>query len=265
MMEAAQNNTFFNWVSYIINNYAMWFVKGAGITLLVALSGTIIGFLIGLVIGILRTIKHGNDQRFTLKGGLLHVLNLILNVYIEVFRGTPMMVQAMVIYYGLSEALGIDLPALSAGILIVSINTGAYMAEIIRGGIQSIDKGQTEAARAIGMTHAQTMFSTILPQAIRNILPAIGNEFVINIKDTSVLNVISVVELYFQTKTVRGLTFRTYEVFLVTAAIYLFLTITITQLLRLLEKKLDGPDGYKIYSPSAVPNSQLNARGKGDI
>ena len=126
-------------------------------------------------------------------------------MYIEFFRGTPMIVQAMVIYYGSALAFGIDMDRTTAAIFIVSINTGAYMAEIVRGGVISIEKGQFEAAQAIGMNHIQTMWNVVLPQVIRNILPATGNQFIINIKDTSVLNVIGVTELYFQTKTVAGI------------------------------------------------------------
>lgn len=155
-----------------------------------------------------------------------------------------MMVQSMVIFYGIAMTTGVQLNRIAAGILIVSINTGAYMAEIVRGGIISIDRGQFEAAHAIGMTHWQTMKCVVLPQAIRNILPATGNEFVINIKDTSVLNVISVTELFFQTKSAAGTYFRFFEAYAIAAAIYFILTFTVTRLLKLLEKKLDGPKNY---------------------
>ncbi|MCL2694812.1 MAG: amino acid ABC transporter permease [Clostridiales bacterium] len=256
--------TFFPAVWYILENYGSWFLRGAGITMLIALTGTVIGFIIGLGVGVVRTIPAPRGGKFSLKKILLKLSNILLNIYIEVFRGTPMMVQAMVIYFGLSEAIGVNLSPLTAGIIIVSINTGAYMAEVVRGGIQSIDKGQTEAARSIGMNHTKTMLHVILPQAIRNILPATGNEFVINIKDTSVLNVISVVELYFQTKSVRGALFKTYEVFLITAAIYFVLTFTVTRLLRLVEKKMDGPSGYTIFTSSTMPQGRLlrGRRGK---
>ncbi len=261
-MDTIVDRTFFEWVFFIIDRYGEWFIKGAGITMLIALSGTIIGFFIGLVVSVIRTIPlDKNVQRFSAKAIILKVVNFMLTCYIEIFRGTPMMVQAVVIYYGLMEGFGFDISPLAAGIVIVSINTGAYMAEVIRGGIESIDKGQTEAAHAVGMTHAQTMISVILPQAIRNILPATGNEFVINIKDTSVLNVISVTELFFMTKSVKGAIFRTYEVFLVAAVIYFVLTFTVTRILRLLEKKLDGPDSYTIYGSSTMVDSKfkLNA------
>ena len=155
-----------------------------------------------------------------------------------------MIVQAMVIYYGSALAFGMDMDRITAAIFIVSINTGAYMAEIVRGGIVSIDKGQFEAAHAIGMNHFQTMMNVVLPQDIRNILPATGNQFVINIKDTSVLNVISVSELYFQTKSIAGNNFRYFESFFVACILYLIMTFTVTRILRYVEKKMDGPDNY---------------------
>lgn len=248
--------SFWDWVSLIVGHYGQMFVQGAGITVLIAMTGTIAGFLIGLLVAAVRTIPvFPQDHR--LKKAGLKLVNILLSIYIEVFRGTPMMVQAMIVYYGLMEAFQIDLKPLTAGILIVSINTGAYMAEIVRGGIESIDKGQFDAAHAIGMTHWQTMASVILPQAIRNILPATGNEFVINIKDTSVLNVISVSELFFVTKTVKGIALRTFETFFVAGVIYLFLTFTITRILRFIEKKMDGADHYTIHGSSTLPDSEI--------
>ncbi|MDF2535303.1 MAG: glnP [Bacillales bacterium] len=252
-------NSFFDWVVYIIENYGTWFLRGAGVTLLIALSGTIIGSIIGLMIGVVKTISISNHAgRFSLKRIGLKLVNILLTVYIEVFRGTPMIVQAVVIYFGLAEIWGIDLDPIVAGIIIVSINTGAYMSEVVRGGIQSVDKGQTEAAHAIGMTHMQTMLYVVLPQTIRNILPATGNEFVINIKDTAVLNVISVTELFFMTKSVKGVIFRTYETFLVAGAIYLVLTLIVTRILRYVEKRMDGPSSYTIFGSSTMPEQILN-------
>ena len=231
----------FEWVVKIISEYGPMFIRGAGDTLLISMIGTIIGSFIGLLIGVVRTIPI--PERGS-KRGFLKVINGILSVYIEFFRGTPMIVQAMVIYYGSDQALGIGMNPLFAGIFIVSINTGAYMAEIVRGGIVSIDKGQFEAAHAIGMKHIQTMINVVLPQVIRNILPATGNEFVINIKDTSVLNVISVTELYFQTKSVAGNNFRYFESFFVASILYFVMTFTVTRILRAIERKIDGPDNY---------------------
>lgn len=168
-----------------------------------------------------------------------------------------MIVQASVIFYGAAMVYGIHLSTFWAGIFIVSINTGAYMAEIVRGGILSIDKGQFEAAHSIGMTHSQTMIYIILPQAVRNILPATSNEFVINIKDTSVLSVIGVSELFFMSRTAAGNNFRFFEVYLITCIIYFILTFTITRILRYFEIKLDGPAVYTIHGSQTVPEAEF--------
>ncbi len=224
------------------------FIRGAGMTLLIASIGTIAGALIGLIAGIIRTIPvlERKGKRFFIK-----VINALLTFYIEFFRGTPMIVQAMVIYFGSAQAFGIDMDRTFAAIFIVSINTGAYMAEIVRGGVISIDKGQFEAAQAIGMNHVQTMMNVVLPQVIRNILPATGNHFIINIKDTSVLNVIGVTELYFQTKTVAGISFKYFEPFFVACVLYFVMTFTVTIILRYFERKLDGPKNYNMVETKA--------------
>jgi putative lysine transport system permease protein len=254
-------------IAGIISEYWPMFLRGTGVTLLISIIGTIIGFIIGLLIGIIRTVPMP-DKGF--KKSVLKIINAILSVYIEVFRGTPMIVQAMVIYYGSKQALDIDMSPLFAGMFIVSINTGAYMAEIVRGGIVSIDNGQFEASYAIGMSHMQTMVNVVLPQAVRNILPAIGNEFVINIKDTSVLNVIAVTELFFQTKSVAGINFKYFETFFVASAIYLVLTFTVTRILRYIERKMDGPENYIMYANQMqveAPEDVLRRKmmGKGNI
>lgn len=229
------------WIIKIISENGPMFIRGAGVTLCISIIGTILGSIIGLMVGVIRTIPmpEKGAKRYFLK-----TINGILYAYIEFFRGTPMIVQAMVIFYGSALAFGIDVDRIAAAIFIVSINTGAYMSEIVRGGIVSIDKGQFEAAQAIGMNHLQTMMNVVLPQVIRNILPATGNEFVINIKDTSVLNVISVTELYFQTKTVAGNNFHYFESFFVACIIYFIMTFTVTRILRYIERRLDGPDDY---------------------
>lgn len=229
--------------AYIFSKYAPLFYFGAKNTLIIALSGTIIGLIIGLGIGILRALPvYDYDSR--LKHIVVKLIRFITSIYVEVFRGTPMMVQAVFIY-NVFLFLFKDAKLL-AGIVIVSVNTGAYMAEIIRAGIQSLDKGQNEAARSIGMNNFQTMLFIILPQAIRNAFPAIGNEFVVNIKDTSVLNVIGVTELFFQSTTVAGIIYRFSDTFFVTAIIYLFLTYSTTLILKFIEHKMnmsgfDGP------------------------
>jgi putative lysine transport system permease protein len=254
--------TFFGWVGFLARQYGGLFLRGAGTTLVVALTGTILGFLLGLLVAVARTIPV-NARAPWWKRAPIRALNGALGIYIEVFRGTPMIVQSMVIYYGALQYLGIDMPRLAAAILIVSINTGAYMAEIVRGGIISVDSGQTEAARSIGMTHWQTMTSVVLPQAIRNIMPSIGNEFVVNIKDSSVLNVISVTELFFQAKSATGTYYKYFEVYFIVALIYLVLTFTVTRLLRLLEKKMDGPDSYTIHGSQTDSRAAISVKEEG--
>ncbi len=237
--------SFFKDVIDIIVKYYPMLLQGIGTTLLLALTGTVAGLLIGMLTGIIRTAPYSKHKILR----CLHkIINGIIAVYIEIFRGTPMMVQSMVIYWGYAFATdGSTLPLIPSGILIVSINTGAYMAEIVRGGIISIDKGQFEAASSIGMTHTQTMFKVIIPQVLRNILPSVSNEFVINIKDTSVLNVIGVTELYYFAGIIKRQNFKTFQTYLVICVIYFILTFTITRILRYIEKKLDGDKNYTIF------------------
>ena len=198
------------------------------------------------------------------------ILNAIIAVYIEVFRGTPMMVQAMVIFWGFALINnGVTLNVVFAGLFIVSINTGAYMAEIVRGGIISVSKGQFEGAHAIGMTHAQTMFYVVIPQVLRNILPSVANEFVINIKDTSVLNVIGFTELYFVAYTINSINYQTFATYLLVAIIYFVLTFTITRILRLIEKKMDGKKNYTVQGSQnmdadSILREQTAAGGNGN-
>lgn len=252
---------FFEWVLFLAKSYAPLLLRGAGVTLLLALSGTLVGFLIGLGVGVVRSIPCRREDG-AVKYVLLKIVRGILSIYIEVFRSTPMIVQAMVIYYGIAQLFALTLNQLLAGFLIVSVNTGAYLAEIVRGGIQSVDPGQREAAQAIGMTHTQTMLHVVLPQAIRNVLPALGNEFVVNIKDTSVLNVISVSELFFISKSAAGTYYKYFEVFFITSVIYFIMTFATTRLLRLLEKKMDGPENYTIHGSQTVPEGEIKLKGE---
>ena len=249
---------FFSEVLKILTEYHGFLLRGVGYTMLIALTGTIIGLAIGLITGIVRTIPKSKNPlvRFLLK-----IVNAVISIYVEVFRGTPMMVQAMVIFWGYAFMNNGDtLPLIPAGIFIVSINTGAYMAEIVRGGIISIDKGQFEGAYSVGMTHWQTMLSVIVPQTMRNILPAISNEFVINIKDTSVLNVIGVTELYFFTAKISKMTWAIFETYVVACVIYFILTFTITRILKFAERKIDGPSSYLIHHSSTMPNESFTAK-----
>ena len=255
--------TFFGWVGFILEKYSPLFLSGTGLTMLIAGSGTVLGFLLGLLVAVVRSIRPAPGAG-ALSRAMLVLLKGFLNIYIEVFRGTPMLVQAMVIYYGLQMFFGIRLHQLVAGVLIVSVNTGAYMAEIIRGGILSVDVGQTEAAHSIGMTHWQTMTNVVLPQAVRNIMPSIGNEFIVNIKDSCVLNVISVTELFFQAQAAAGATYRYFEVFFIIGLIYLTLTFTVSRLLRLLERRMDGPASYSIHGSQSGAGSALALQGLGD-
>ena len=248
-------NSFFGWVIFLLDKYGILFLQGAGATMLLAIVGTVSGFLIGLGVAIVRTAEL-SPQSGAFSRAVLGAAKGLLTAYIEIFRGTPMIVQAMVVYYGALEYLGLDIPAMGAAFLVVSVNTGAYMAEILRGGILSVDPGQKEAAVAVGMTHWQTMTSVILPQAVRNTLPSVGNEFMVNIKDSSVLNVISVTELYFMSRSAAGTYWKYFEVFFITSVIYFILTFTVTRLLRLFEKKLSGGDSYTIYG------SQTNVKAE---
>lgn len=256
------STSFFGWVAFLLEKYGMLFLRGTGMTLLIALTGTALGFALGLLVAIIRTIalpekkKTGSNVGVTLRRGLLRLAQLLMNVYIQVFRGTPMIVQVVVIYYGAQYA-GVFMDTTFAAIFIISINTGAYMAEIIRGGIVSVDKGQFEAAHAIGMTHWQTMTTVVLPQAIRNILPSVGNELIVNIKDSSVLNVISVSELFFQAKSAAGTYYRYFEVYFIIAVIYLILTLSVSAILRAVEKKMDGPDNYVIHGSQSDSRADI--------
>ena len=246
---------FFQNVTEIVTKYWSLLLSGMGMTILIARTGTIIGLLIGLLAGIIRTIPKSKNKAlyYTQK-----VVNGIISVYVEIFRGTPMMVQAMVIYWGYAFMNGGNtLPLVPAGIFIVSINTGAYMTEIVRGGIISIDKGQFEGAYSVGMTHWQAMVHVIIPQVLKNILPSISNEFVINIKDTSVLNVIGVAELYFNASIIQTMTWDIFETYLIICVLYFIMTFSVTRLLRLCEKKLAGGKNYTICGSQSDPKAEI--------
>ena len=238
-------------IVYLLQQYGGSFLKGAGVTMVIALVGTFIGCLIGFVAGIIQTIPVEKKDS-VVKRGILWIVKFILNVYVEVFRGTPMMAQAMFIYFGSAAVFNINMSMWFAAFFIVSINTGAYMAETMRGGILSIDEGQTEGAKAIGMTHVQTMLYVILPQAIRNIMPQIGNNLIINIKDTCVLSIIGIVELFYTTKGVAGAFYTYFEAFTIAIVIYFILTFTCSRILRFWEGKLDGPDSYDLATTDTL-------------
>jgi len=229
---------------YLLTNYKEYFIKGTLNTLLFSFSGTAIGILIGLCTGIIRTAPESKNPIVRI---IQKIVNAFIYCYVEVFRGTPMMVQSMVIYWGYAFATGgktLDL-TLSA-IMIIAINTGAYMTEIVRGGIISIDKGQFEAASAIGMNHTQTMTRIIIPQVIRNILPSTSNELLNNIKDSSVLNVIGATELFFNGGLIGRKKYMIFQSYLVVCIIYLCITLIVTNILRKFEKVLEGDEDFLI-------------------
>lgn len=238
----------------IFNKYWPSFLYGLQYTLLISFVGTGIGLIIGLLVGGFRAIKIENSdsliQRVSKK-----IFFVLSSIYIEVFRGTPMMVQAVFIYHALRTTL--NWTPLIAGMFIISINTGAYMSEIVRAGIQAVDSGQSEAARSLGMSSSQTMLLVVIPQAIKNTFPSIGNELIVNIKDSSVLNVISVTELFFQSNSIAGTVFKYKETFLVTAIIYLILTIICSRILGYIEQKMNQTKSSYPSSDTSVANQGL--------
>lgn len=243
----AASKSFFDKVAWIFENNWPLFWYGIKITLLLSIVGTLCGLLIGLFLGTLRTFEIDDKDPFVIKG-LKKLMHAFVELYVWFFRGTPMMVQAMFLYGFLRPILHWN--ALSAGLVILSINTGAYMAEIVRSGIQAVDNGQREGARSIGMNNTQTMLNVILPQAIKNSFPSIGNQLIVNIKDSSMLNVIGVIDLYFQSSSVAGSVFLYSETFFITCIIYLILTSLATLLLNFTEKRLNK-------APKAIESEAL--------
>jgi len=240
--------------------YHPMYLNGIKNTLILALAATFIGCVIGLVCGVLNTIPYSKNDNIV-KRVLLRLIRIVVRVYVEVFRGTPMVLQAVFIYYGLpyftNNAVqfkgneGIWLAAL----LVVSINTGAYMAESVRGGIISIDPGQTEGAKAIGMTHVQTMTQVILPQALRNIMPQIGNNYIINVKDTSVMFIISFTEFFAAHRYIVGVNNMYFPSATIEMIGYLTMTLLASVLLRFVEKLMDGADSYELVQTDALTMS----------
>ena len=230
------------------SNYGVSYLSGIRNTLVLALVATFIGCVIGFICGVLNTIP-GAKTDSPLKKFFLGLIRAIVRIYVEVFRGTPMVLQAVFLYYGLpyftSNAVKFT-NIWAAAILVVSINTGAYMAESVRGGIISVDPGQTEGAKAIGMNHVQTMTSVILPQALRNIMPQIGNNFIINVKDTSVMFIIGFPDFFAAHRAAVGASYLYFPSATVEMAGYLTMTLAASCLLRWLERKLDGSSSYEL-------------------
>lgn len=228
--------------------YGGSYLMGIRNTLILALAATAIGCIIGFVCGILNTIPCSKNDSLP-KRILLRLVRIIVRVYVEVFRGTPMVLQAVFIYYGLpyftDNAVNFSSIWLAA-LVVVSVNTGAYMAESVRGGIISIDPGQTEGAKAIGMTHVQTMLNVILPQALRNIMPQIGNNFIINVKDTSVMFIIGFPDFFAAHRAAVGASYLYFPSATVEMIGYLCMTLLASLLLRWVEKRLDGSSDYEL-------------------
>ena len=231
--------------------YKSAYLSGMGNTIVMALAATAIGCIIGLVCGILNTIPYSKHDPLP-KRIVLKVIRAIVRIYVEVFRGTPMVLQAVFIFYGLpyfsdgSVAFKGNSGIWLASLLVVSINTGAYMAESVRGGIISIDPGQTEGAKAIGMTHVQTMTSVILPQALRNIMPQIGNNFIINVKDSSVMFIITFTEFFAFHRYITGINMMYFPSATIEMIGYLTMTLIASFILRWIERRMDGSDSYEL-------------------
>ncbi len=234
--------------------YGGMYLGGMRRTLILALIGTAIGCLIGFICGILQTIPVNKNDNIV-KKIVLGIIRVILRIYIEVFRGTPMILQAVFVFYGLPYFTNNILRFSDkwlVSIIVVSINTGAYMAESVRGGIISVDPGQTEGAMAIGMNHFQTMTSVVMPQAIRNIMPQIGNNFIINVKDTSVMFIIGFSDFFAIHKSVSGATFLYFPSATVEMAGYLCMTLISSLILRWVEKKMEGSSDYELVAADSL-------------
>ena len=228
--------------------YGAQYLGGMWKTLELAVLATLIGCVIGFICGILQTIPCAKTDNI-IKRIVLRIIRILIRIYVEVFRGTPMILQAVFIYYGLPYFTGTMVKWSSvfvASLVVVSINTGAYMAESVRGGFLSIDPGQTEGAKAIGMTHVQTMLYVIIPQALRVLLPQIGNNLIINIKDTSVMFIISYGELFSVHRAAVGATYLYFPSAAIEMVAYLTMTLIASLLLRWLEKKMDGNSNYEL-------------------
>lgn len=204
--------------------YGMDLLMGLGVTLQLA----IIGILFASMIGILCAIINVSKNKY---------LKVITSLYINIIRGTPFLVQAYIIYFGLPNALGIRMSETTAGIIAISLNAGAYMAEIIRGGIESVDKGQMEAARSLGLPSGKAMRKVILPQAIRTMTPSLINQFIITLKDTSILSIIGIRELTMAGKQIIARNYESMAMWTLVAFYYFIVIYVITRISRYIERK----------------------------
>ena len=246
--------------------YGALYLRGIRSTLVLALVATAIGCVIGFASGVLNTIPYTKNDSL-LKRFVLKTIRIVIRIYVELFRGTPMLLQAVFIFYGLPYVTNNMYRFNSiwlASILIVSINTGAYMAESVRGGILSIDPGQTEGAKAIGMNHVQTMTSVILPQALRNIMPQIGNNFIINVKDSSVMFIIGFPDFFAAHRSAVGATYLYFPSATVEMAGYLTLTLLASFILRSIEKKMDGDRHFELAAADQLVMAAGTYRHRGE-
>ena len=217
-----------------LENYFPKYLTGVGLTLVISLITVCIGTILGAILFLM---KNSDISVWKIKP-----LKVIASIYVEVVRGTPMLLQILMVYYGTKLIFNIDVDALTAAIVAIALNSAAYVAEIIRAGIEGVDKGQTEAARSLGMSKAMTMRLIIFPQAIKNILPAIGNEFVAVIKESSMASVLGVGELTFSAKIVQGATYLSLEPLMVAAVFYFILTFSLGRLMSYLERRMKTSD-----------------------
>ena len=248
-------------VSLWAGNYTAY-LNGMKNTIILAVIATAVGCIIGFLCGILQTIPSDKTDNI-IKRFFLWLLRALIRIYVEVFRGTPMILQAVFIYFGLPYFTNNTVHFSSlwlAAFVVVSINTGAYMAETVRGGILSVDPGQTEGAKAIGMTHFQTMMGVVLPQALRNIMPQIGNNLIINIKDTSVMFIIGFAEFFAAHRAVVGLTFKYFPSATIEMIGYLLMTVISSILLRWWESKMDGDDSFDLATTDTLAHTSGMAR-----
>lgn len=215
------------------NGYVMA-LEGLKNTLIIAVIGLIIGIVIGTLIATVRVLPKYKR--------LPRVLNAICSFYVELFRGTPIVVQLLIFYYVLLPLLGIRIPSLNVATLVFGLNSGAYISEIMRSGIQSVDPGQMEAGRAVGLSFGVTMMKIVIPQAIKNILPTLGNEFIALIKETSVVSFVGVTDLYKSFNTIGTNSYEFMVPYIVMALIYIVLVLIISMLIRLMERSLKKSD-----------------------
>lgn len=232
---------------FLITNYADLFLSGILVTLLIAVVGTLGGTLIGFVLVLLKSVKIHFKDRFAVKI-MKKLMHGLATIYIDIVRGTPMMVQASVFYYAIFSKVSSNI--ILAGLIIVSFNTAAYIAEIIRSGINALGENQIEAARSLGMSRYQAMRYVIFPQVIKNSLPALSNELIVNVKDSSVLSVIGVMELFYSAKSASSQNYYYEATYLLVAVIYFILTFTLA---RILARIVGGSGNRMNIASQTVP------------